>query len=366
MINYRSLPIFEVRNFLVNKQTGLTIKRYFDQTIRSSENNLIANEYCEALMELERRLSSKLTVSDQTLKRLFGPLRNSMQGEITHLFLSACDMLVRRLKEYTNPSVKDFFETVRSQSGLVATNIAERLLDNKFPKGEIIDAETAMRMISQLDLSIEDRVGMYEILINTDRYIDELEEIMTPLVEEFNRSEHLLKPLNELYRNDYSGMDATNAYIDMYQDKKNIPKVIEVYPSYISCQHTTISFVDGGFDEVVIFMGTLRKFDEKNMILGDAENGKLYSMMNSLGNQSRFLIVNRLSKGPAYGRELSKLLGLSPGTISQHLSVLAGFGLINVASDGNRLYYSLNREQFKVFLELQKELFIDTDTKYPQ
>lgn len=361
MINYCFLPIFEVRNFLVNKQSGITAKKYFDRVIRPAEKSALSEHFCNALTELEQHLTSRITVPDDQLNLLFGSFKNQNTSNPNRVFLCACDMLVRRLKEYTVLSTDEFFKTLRMQSQLVPTSVAERLIDNKFPKGELLSTQEAMRLISSIDpssYSAEDKFAMYELLINVDKYIDLFEEAITPLVAEFNRCTDLLTPLMDLYKKDYSGMDSSSAYLDIYNDEVNVPAMVEVYPSFICCQQSTISFVDGGFDEAIIFMGVLRKFDEKNTIFSEIENSKLYSIMNTLGNQSRFLIVSQLSKGPAYGRELSKLLGLSPGTISQHLGTLAGLGLIKVFSDGNRLYYSLNREQFRVFLDLQRELFL--------
>lgn len=361
LINYCFLPIFEVRNFLVNKQSGMTVKKYFDRVVRPAEKTVLSDKFCEALTEVEHRLSSKIAVPENQLNMLFGSLKNQLQGSGGGVFLCACDMLVRRLKEYTAASTEEFFRTMRSQSQLVPTSVAERLLDSKFPNGEYLSVQEAMKLISSMDsvsYFAEDKLAMYELLINVDKYIDIFEAAITPLVNEFNNCRNLLEPLMELYRKDYDSMDSAVAYADIYHDQVKVPAKVEVYPSFICCQQSTISFVDGGFDEAVIFMGVLRKFDENNTIFSEGENSRLYSIMNTLGNQSRFLIVNRLSKGPAYGRELSKLLGLSPGTISQHLATLAGFGLINVSSDGNRLYYSLNREQFRIFIDLQRELFL--------
>ena len=79
---------------------------------------------------------------------------------------------------------------------------------------------------------------------------------------------------------------------------------------------------------------------------------ELSRIMSVLGDPSRFNIVLRLAKQKSYGRELAKLLNITPGAVSQHLSILMSTGLIESNNIGNRVYYSLNNKKMQHFIHL--------------
>lgn len=70
------------------------------------------------------------------------------------------------------------------------------------------------------------------------------------------------------------------------------------------------------------------------------------------GSEPHFNIVLRLAKQKSYGRELAKLLNITPGAVSQHLSILMSTGLIESNNIGNRVYYSLNNKKMQHFIHL--------------
>lgn len=76
---------------------------------------------------------------------------------------------------------------------------------------------------------------------------------------------------------------------------------------------------------------------------------ELSRIMSVLGDPSRFNIVLRLAKQKSYGRELAKLLNITPGAVSQHLSILMSTGLIESNNIGNRVYYSLNNKKCSIY-----------------
>ena len=79
---------------------------------------------------------------------------------------------------------------------------------------------------------------------------------------------------------------------------------------------------------------------------------ELSRIMSVLGDPSRFNIVLRLAKQKSYGRELAKLLNITPCAVSQHLSILMSTGLIESNNIGNRVYYSLNNKKMQHFIHL--------------
>lgn len=65
------------------------------------------------------------------------------------------------------------------------------------------------------------------------------------------------------------------------------------------------------------------------------------SILKALANESRLVIVDRLSKGECSAGDLTRLVGLDQSTVSRHLGVLRANGIVDSRRDGNTLIYEL-------------------------
>jgi DNA-binding transcriptional ArsR family regulator len=64
-------------------------------------------------------------------------------------------------------------------------------------------------------------------------------------------------------------------------------------------------------------------------------------ILKALANESRLMIVDRLSRGDCSAGELTKLVGSDQSTVSKHLAVLRSHGIVEDRRDGNVVYYRL-------------------------
>ena len=64
-------------------------------------------------------------------------------------------------------------------------------------------------------------------------------------------------------------------------------------------------------------------------------------VLKALANESRLMIVDRLSRGDCSAGELTKLIGLDQTTVSKHLAVLRARGIIEDRREGNAVIYKL-------------------------
>jgi DNA-binding transcriptional ArsR family regulator len=71
----------------------------------------------------------------------------------------------------------------------------------------------------------------------------------------------------------------------------------------------------------------------------------------ALSDTTRLQIVRLLHERPYYGQELAKLLTVSNATIFHHLSLLNKIGIVHLERIEHRVYYALNSEKLKQFLE---------------
>lgn len=64
-------------------------------------------------------------------------------------------------------------------------------------------------------------------------------------------------------------------------------------------------------------------------------------LLKALANESRLLIVDRLSRGECTAGELTRLVGSDQSTVSKHLAVLRAHGIVDDRREGSVVVYRL-------------------------
>jgi DNA-binding transcriptional ArsR family regulator len=64
-------------------------------------------------------------------------------------------------------------------------------------------------------------------------------------------------------------------------------------------------------------------------------------ILKSLANESRLMIVDRLSRGECTAGELTQLVGSDQTTVSKHLAVLRAHGIVEDRREGSSVVYRL-------------------------
>lgn len=65
------------------------------------------------------------------------------------------------------------------------------------------------------------------------------------------------------------------------------------------------------------------------------------AVLKSLAHATRLFIIDELSKGERCVAELTEMVGADMSTVSKHLSVLKGAGLVRDEKRGAQVYYQL-------------------------
>jgi DNA-binding transcriptional ArsR family regulator len=69
--------------------------------------------------------------------------------------------------------------------------------------------------------------------------------------------------------------------------------------------------------------------------------GQQAQVLKALANESRLRIVDRLSCGECSVGDLTDMVGRDVSTVSKHLAVLRGHGIVDARRAGNVVYYRL-------------------------
>jgi len=91
----------------------------------------------------------------------------------------------------------------------------------------------------------------------------------------------------------------------------------------------------------------------------ETQAGKASALLSAMCNETRLMLLCQLVEGERSVGELTELLCAPQSTISQHLGVLRGEGLVAVRRDAQIQYYSLAGNKARSILEALQALYCD-------
>ncbi|MGX8851425.1 ArsR/SmtB family transcription factor [Amedibacillus sp. YH-ame10] len=131
----------------------------------------------------------------------------------------------------------------------------------------------------------------------------------------------------------------------------------EIYliPSVAACK--TISFIDQkeGKECILYGIGAYRR------ICADANirDEDICSTLKLISDKSKFDILRFIAQDKAYGAQIAQELKLSTPTISYHMQALLCAQLVTYEKSNNKLYYDLNKDYLRTFLQQVKERLLN-------
>lgn len=82
-------------------------------------------------------------------------------------------------------------------------------------------------------------------------------------------------------------------------------------------------------------------FDGRYILQKRAVYKQQARVLKALANESRLMIVDRLSQSECSVGQLTELIGSDQSTVSKHLAVLRSHGIVEDRREGNNVYYTL-------------------------
>lgn len=100
--------------------------------------------------------------------------------------------------------------------------------------------------------------------------------------------------------------------------------------------------------------------DELDVLGGEKENipdiQQIVRTMKLLSDKSKFEILCRIHKEPAYGKQLAQEMKLTSATISHHMSALIAEGLVTMQMEEKKVYYQQDKENLRRILDRCREV----------
>ncbi|HEC8327452.1 metalloregulator ArsR/SmtB family transcription factor [Providencia vermicola] len=87
------------------------------------------------------------------------------------------------------------------------------------------------------------------------------------------------------------------------------------------------------------------------------------SLLKTLGNPDRLILLCQLTQGEACVSDLEQQLGIQQPTLSQQLTVLRNDGLVKTRREGKRIYYAIADEKLFTLLNTLYQLYCPVQEK---
>ncbi len=345
-------PLLEAVAYLGRKASGNSWEQMEEQIYKKGIE--IPQNFAEALKELKivtAHLDAVQITEDvmSLFANLEGFPRNTIGSASPAFFL-----LYGFLEEYTG----DFSCLVQRAQEMTMQQRAYHLalaLDLAEEHGpEQMDDGAFMQMVLSMSISDSGKIAILQAYQMFPQWMEKLSGPMTKLLKAIHRERAAMDKLSENLR---KKMDIEEAEVYLARTSSFTPAENVHYQlrPFLFGMDTDLSS-DRGDGSVCMYCGILR--DELLGMLSRVRSA-LDSVLDAfrlLGDKTRFELICYLSDHSAYGQELSQRFDLSRNTIHHHMSKLSACGLVRCTADGNRVYYTLNRERIRHLLDFQWEL----------
>lgn len=200
--------------------------------------------------------------------------------------------------------------------------------------------ETLQDMISFLDqsgLEASAKWKLFHLLQQPKKHMLQLVHIVNANKEAYYKAvSEIAKPLAKLLdRFTVSANDLNSKSLHETLDK--LLQASNVFPSLVfpllQLFHDDICYY-GLLSELVIQYGKDRQQSKEALL----------QKLKALSDSSKLEILISLKISPKYNLEIAQQLGLTPATMSHHMSVLLNCGLVGVEKKDGKVYYHLQKE----------------------
>lgn len=215
-----------------------------------------------------------------------------------------------------------------------------------------IDYNSLDDLFSLLDIDSLDEHDKWELMKLMRRPVDYLQEIDVIISDNIAAYEKALSAVK----------DRLKPYITRYhqcvKDKKvgnftleGVIDDIQVRPSLAMPFALSFFGTEGMFGLLTPY---LVKSNDNDLY---ADHQELIKALKALGDKSRLEILMRIKDKPQYNLQIAKDMGLTPATMSHHISVLVTNQMVKIDKQEGKIYYSIDNEAvMKLIGKLQETL----------
>ena len=207
-----------------------------------------------------------------------------------------------------------------------------------------------------LTIPTESRLALLEIHQNYRTLLPEIAACLRPAIAALETESGRIQEIIEVFCREVEGL-GTESYLRETSSLAITPEVHYHLIPFLMGPDTNLSMEqeDGS---VLICCGVLR-LSLRRTLAENSSASQVYDAIRIIGDKTRFDILCYLRDHPAvYGQQLCNHFGLARNTIHHHMSKLVNAGLVTCLVEGNRIYYTTDREHLSYLLNQQRQLLI--------
>ena len=250
-------------------------------------------------------------------------------------------------------------EQVGDLSLRIALILSDEADEPMFGRAAITDL---LAYVQRQPISDPAKLRFTDAVIRFDEYEARMNRLLDQAEALIREKEELLLPYAEQALNSWNNLASEDAFFDQLAlegIRLDCPRA-DVYPmvmnfTTITLHSNIICTQQFGTDErTVITYGIFIDEFTKSDRTGKTDLESLTNLLHALDDKKRLQILVSLRKQPLYGQELANVTELSPGTVSHHMSELAGIGLVTIEKQGVKLLYHLSESRIREFISMME------------
>ena len=214
-----------------------------------------------------------------------------------------------------------------------------------------------IQLLEKLDnMPYEDSIkwNIWKLHTNVESYVKHLCQIIQSLYPVVLKYIDVYEYYEKKYEEEIAALYEENdlfSYLCTKFDLHVEAEEVYVYPSVGKI--LSITFIDSKPEQIILRYGVgminnlveIQRITKEDMLNG----------LKMLADSSKFEILQLLGKETSYGAQLAEKLHLSTPTISYHMQSLISARFVVFDKKQNRLYYRMNKEYIKYFLQQVEE-----------
>ena len=222
--------------------------------------------------------------------------------------------------------------------------ICEAVFDNIRKSGRVDTLEDIILFIENSGLEGTAKWKLMSIMKQPKKHVLQLIDTIHVNMEAFNKAVSAIRqPLSKLL-DQYNASQKNQSDKMFFEMKNKLSQASNIYPTLIfpvsqimfeeSCYYGLLS-------QEVIKQGQGHLYSKESLLL----------KLKALSDSSKLEILISLKSSPKYNLEIAQQMGLTPATMSHHMSVLLNCGFVDVEKRDGKVYYHIKEENIKGMIE---------------
>ena len=308
----------------------------------------------EIIRSLADKIANHHTPDTKKLERFFRPFSVG-QGSLSQvLIFSFYDPSLFDWAAQTASIQKKFAEFASSPSPSLQQLSLGRIFDDSCTDGKE-EQQPLVEQLEETDLTGAEKWQLLRIIQDASPYLDQLTNMLAPVKALIDESFSLVKPLLEDFVRRWQAYFEKVSFKDFLSENIGMEPgdvsgyTLHIYPSIFECG-TILLHMDPDTQNIYMQVGLCLP-EGINVKALPMESHLLLEGLKALSDKSKLTILSHIRDKRSYGQELARETGLSTATISHHMSALINCGFILLERVENRIYYQMDKENLRRFLQ---------------